>query len=134
MKKIFLLQNFSVSSEKYNIKSFIENNHNYEVYYIQQKFNGFLVHNAISSMAIKNGEVKSYNNRFVNENFGQNSLVVPKIDSYTAIENGLNELKINEFKVYDYCLESSLNYKLNKFNLRKECHKHNNFKRIFFLF
>ena len=94
----FLLQNFSVSSEKYNIKSFIENNPNYEVYYIQQKFNGFLVHNAISSMAIKNGEVKSYNNRFVNENFGQNSLVVPKIDSYTAIENGLNELKINEFK------------------------------------
>lgn len=44
------------------------------------------------------------------------------------------KLKINEFKVYDYCLESSLNYKLNKFNLRKECHKHNNFKRIFFLF
>ena len=77
----FLLQNFSVSSEKYNIKSFIENNPNYEVYYIQQKFNGILVHNAISSMAIKNGEVKSYNNRFVNENFGQNSLTVPKIDS-----------------------------------------------------
>ena len=94
----FLLQNFSVSSEKYNIKSFIENNPNYEVYYIQQKFNGILVHNAISSMAIKNGEVKSYNNRFINENFGQNSLTVPKIDSYTAIENGLNELKINEFK------------------------------------
>ena len=44
------------------------------------------------------------------------------------------KLKINEFKVYDYCLESSLNYKLNKFNLRTECHKHNNFKRIFFLF
>jgi len=43
-------------------------------------------------------------------------------------------LKINEFKVYDYCLETSVNYSLNKFNLRKECFKQNNLKKVFFLF
>ena len=94
----FLLQNFSVSTEKYNIKSYIENNPNYEVYYIQQKFNGIFVHNAISSMAIKNGEIKSYSNRFVDEKYGKSSLLEPKIDSYTAIEQALNELNIREFK------------------------------------
>ncbi len=96
--KSFLLQNFSVSTEKYNIKSYIENNPNYEVYYIQQKFNGIFVHNAISSMAIKNGEIKSYSNRFVDEKYGKSSLLEPKIDSYTAIEQALNELNIREFK------------------------------------
>ena len=62
--------------------SSIENNPHYDVYYIQQKFNGIVVHNAISSMAIKNGEVKSYNNRFVNRIFGKGALVMPKIDRY----------------------------------------------------
>ena len=94
----FLLQNFSVSSEKYNIKSFIENNPNYEVYYIQQKFNNLEIHNAISTMAIKDGEIKSYSNRFVDENYGKSSLLEPKIDSYSAIEQALNELNIREFK------------------------------------
>ena len=43
-------------------------------------------------------------------------------------------LKINEFQVYNYCLETSLNYKLTEFNLRKECLKKNNFRKVFFLF
>jgi len=43
-------------------------------------------------------------------------------------------LKINEFQVYNYCLETSLNYNLNKFNLRNECYKNNNSKKVFFLF
>ena len=43
-------------------------------------------------------------------------------------------LKINEFEVYDYCLENTTNFQLNKFDLRKECLKQKNFKKIFFLF
>ena len=43
-------------------------------------------------------------------------------------------LKINEHKVYDYCTETSSNYQTNKLNLRKECLKEQNFKKIFFLF
>jgi len=94
----YLGEQFSLKSNQYSIKSSIETNPNYDVYYVQQKFNNIDVHNAISTMAVKNGEVKSYNNRFVNENFGQNSLLTPKIDSYTAISKGLNELNIKKFK------------------------------------
>lgn len=43
-------------------------------------------------------------------------------------------LKINEYEVYDYCLENTTNFQLNKFDLRKECLKQKNFKKIFFLF
>ncbi len=94
----YLVNNFSLESNQYSVKSSIETNPNYDVYYIQQKFNNINVHNAISTMAIKNGEVKSYNNRFVDYSLGQSSLLVPKIDSYSAIEKALNELKISEFK------------------------------------
>ena len=94
----YLVDNFSLKSNQYSVKSSIETNPNYDVYYVQQKFNNIDVHNAISTMAIKNGEVKSYNNRFVDDSYGQSSLLVPKIDSYAAIEKGLNELKISEFK------------------------------------
>ena len=94
----YLLENFSFSKDKYNIKSSVENNPNYDVYYIQQKFNNLEIHNAISTMAIKNGEIKSYKNRFVDESYGKSSLLEPKIDSYSAIEQALNELNIREFK------------------------------------
>ena len=94
----YLFDNFSVSKETYNIKSSVETNPNYDVYYIQQKFNNLEIHNAISTMAIKDGEIKSYSNRFVDENYGKSSLLEPKIDSYSAIEQALNELNIREFK------------------------------------
>ena len=45
-----------------------------------------------------------------------------------------NNLKINEYGVYDYCIENTKNFQLNKFDLRKECLKQKNFKKIFFLF
>ena len=94
----YLFDNFSVSKQTYNIKSSVETNPNYDVYYIQQKFNNLEIHNAISTMAIKDGEIKSYSNRFVDENYGKSSLLEPKIDSYSAIEQALNELNIREFK------------------------------------
>ena len=81
----YLVNNFSLKSNQYSVKSSIETNPNYDVYYVQQKFNNIDVHNAISTMAIKNGEGKPYNNRFVDDSFGQSSLLVPKIDSYLAI-------------------------------------------------
>ena len=87
----YLLENFSFSKDKYNIKSSVENNPNYDVYYIQQKFNNLEIHNAISTMAIKNGQIKSYKNRFVDESYGKSSLLEPKIDSYSAIDKALNE-------------------------------------------
>ena len=94
----YLLDNFSVNKGMYEIKSSVETNPNYDVYYIQQKFNSIEVHNAISTMSIKDGIVKSYKNRFVEESFGKSSLQEPKIDSYTAINQALNDLNINEFK------------------------------------
>ncbi len=95
----YLVEKFSLNNNQYSIKSFVETNPNYDVYYIQQKFNNVEVHNAISTLAIKNGEVKSYNNRFIDENFGKNSILNPKIDSYSAIKKALNELEISEFKI-----------------------------------
>ena len=96
--EFYLLDNFSVNKDMYEIKSSVETNPNYDVYYIQQKFNRIEVHNAISTMSIKDGIVKSYKNRFVEERFGKSSLKEPKIDSYTAINQALNDLNINEFK------------------------------------
>ena len=63
----YLKNNFSLKSNQYSVKSSIETNPNYDVYYVQQKFNNIDVHNAISTMAIKNGEVKSNNTRFVDD-------------------------------------------------------------------
>ena len=94
----YLSEKFSLNSDTYHIKSSVETNPNYDVYYIQQKFNNLEIHNAISTMAIKDGEIKSYSNRFVDENYGKSSLLEPKIDSYSAIEQALNELNIREFK------------------------------------
>ncbi len=95
----YLLDSFSVSKKKYNIKSSVETNSNYDVYYIQQKFNNLEIHNAISTMSIKDGEIKSYSNRFIDESFGKSSLLQPKIDKYSAIDQALNELNIREFKI-----------------------------------
>ena len=55
----YLINNFSLKSNQYSVKSSIETNPNYDVYYVQQKFNNIDVHNAISTMAIKDGEVKT---------------------------------------------------------------------------
>ena len=95
----YLLDSFSVSKKKYNIKSSVETNSNYDVYYIQQKFNNLEIHNAISTMSIKDGEIKSYSNRFIDESLGKSSLLIPKIDKYSAIDQALNELNIREFKI-----------------------------------
>ena len=94
----YLSEKFSLNSNKYHIKSSVETNPNYDVYYIQQKFNNLEIHNAISTMSIKDGEIKSYNDRFVDESYGKSSLLEPKIDSYSAIDQALNELNIREFK------------------------------------
>ncbi len=94
----YLSEKFSLNSDTYHIKSSVETNPNYDVYYIQQKFNNLQIHNAISTMSIKDGEIKSYNDRFVDESYGKSSLLEPKIDSYSAIDQALNELNIREFK------------------------------------
>lgn len=64
-----------------------------------------------------------YELNYLEKNYNWNDRVIFK-----------KNLKINEYQVYSYCLENSLNYKLNEFDLRKECFKKNNFKKIFFLF
>ena len=94
----FLNEKLSLTDQQYFIKSSVETNPNYDVYYVQQKFNNIEIHNAISTMSIKNGEVKSFNNRFIDKNNGKTSLKQPKIDNYAAIQKGLNELNINSFK------------------------------------
>ena len=94
----YLSEKFSLNSDIYHIKSSVETNPNYDVYYIQQKFNNLEIHNAISTMSIKDGEIKSYNDRFIDESYGKSSLLEPKIDSYSAIDQALNELSIREFK------------------------------------
>ena len=67
----YLSENLLLTQKQYFIKSFVESNPNYDVYYVQQKFNNIEVHNAISTMSIKNGEIKSFKNRFVDEKLGE---------------------------------------------------------------
>ncbi len=55
----YLSEKFSLKSNMYQIKSSVETNPNYDVYYVQQKFNNLEIHNAISTMSIKDGEIKS---------------------------------------------------------------------------
>ena len=88
----------SFSEDEYFIKSFVETNPNYDVYYIQQKFNDIEIHNAISTMSIKNGEVKSFKNKFIDKSFGKASIKKAKIDDNVAIQKALNELNISTYK------------------------------------
>ena len=74
----YLSEKFSLNSTQYQIKSSVETNPNYDVYYVQQKFNNLGIHNAISTMSIKNGEIKSYKDRFVDESYGKSSLLTSK--------------------------------------------------------
>ena len=94
----YINEKTSLKSNQYLIKSSVETNPNYDVYYVQQRYNDLEIHNAISTMSIKDGEVRSFTNRFVNESLGKTSEIEPKIDSYSAIEKGLNELNITTFK------------------------------------
>ena len=94
----YLNKKLSLNSNQYKVKSSVETNPNYDVYYIQQMFNNLEVHNAISTMSIKDGLVRSYKNRFVDESFGKSSSIEPKIDSKIAINQALNQLNISEFK------------------------------------
>ena len=64
-----------------------------------------------------------YELNYIQKNYNWNNRVIFR-----------KNLKINEYGVYDYCGENSKNFQLNKFDLRKECLKQKNFKKIFFLF
>ena len=76
-----------------------------------------------------NYEVKSKLKHFAHElNYLQKNY------NWNERVNLTENLKINEYRVYDYCVEESQIYKLNRFGLREECLKHKNFKKIFFLF
>jgi len=94
----YLSENLLLTQKQYFIKSFVESNPNYDVYYVQQKFNNIEVHNAISTMSIKNGEIKSFKNRFVDEKLGESSLKEAKIDNHVAIQKALYKLNINSYK------------------------------------
>ena len=83
---------------EYTIKNKIENNPNYKVYYLQQKLNDIDIHNAISTISVKNEMVKSFANRFISKSMGANALKKPKVDRSTAIQGALNELNINGFR------------------------------------
>ena len=88
----FLKRNYSITSNSYEIKSSIENNPNYSVYYLQQKYNGIEIHNSISTLSIKGDEVKSFSNRFTDLKSTKVEGSIIKIDSKTAINNSLIEL------------------------------------------
>ncbi len=90
----FLKRNYSIVSDSYEIKSSIENNPNYSVYYLQQKFNGIEIHNSISTLSIKGSEVKSFSNRFIDLKSIKLESSIIRIDSKTAINNSLIELAV----------------------------------------
>ena len=90
----FLKRNYSITSNSYEIKSSIENNPNYSVYYLQQKYNGIEIHNSISTLSIKGDEVKSFSNRFTDLKSTKVEGSIIKIDSKTAINNSLIELTV----------------------------------------
>ena len=90
----FLKRNYSITSNSYEIKSSIENNPNYSVYYLQQKYNGIEIHNSISTLSIKGDEVKSFSNRFTDLKSTKVEGSIIRIDSKTAISNSLIELAV----------------------------------------
>ena len=90
----FLKRNYSITSNSYEIKSSIENNPNYSVYYLQQKYNGIEIHNSISTLSIKGDDVKSFSNRFTDLKSTKVEGSIIKIDSKTAINNSLIELAV----------------------------------------
>ena len=90
----FLKRNYSITSNSYEIKSSIENNPNYSVYYLQQKYNGIEIHNSISTLSINGDEVKSFSNRFTDLKSTKVEGSIIRIDSKTAISNSLIELAV----------------------------------------
>ena len=97
-----LVNNFfserNIEIVEYTVKNKIENNPNYKVYYLQQKLNNIDIHNAISTISVKNEMVKSFANRFISKSMGNDASKKPKVDKSTAILGALNELNIREFK------------------------------------
>ena len=64
-----------------------------------------------------------YNLNYLESNYDWNNRII-----FTK------NLKINDFEVYNYCLEESDNYNINEFGLRSECFKYKDFDKIFLLF
>ena len=94
----YLKEEFAFSSDNFSLKNSIETNPNYDVYYIQQKFNGLEIHNAITTLSIKDESISYVKNNFIDYKLGKSSLNEPIISGYEAIQKTLNELNINSFK------------------------------------
>ena len=52
----------------FNIKSKIENNKHYKVYYLQQKLNNIEIYNSISTVVFKEESIANFSNRFTVKN------------------------------------------------------------------
>ena len=91
----YLKEEFAFSSDNFSLKNSIETNPNYDVYYIQQKFNGLEIHNAITTLSIKDESISYVKNNFIDYKLGKSSLNEPIISGYEAIQKTLNELNIN---------------------------------------
>ena len=94
----YLKKNFSVNPENFSVKSSVETNPNYDVYYIQQKLNGINIHNAVNSLTVKGDKINIVKNSFIDSSFLRSSPKEPLINNYDAIQMALNELNIDSFK------------------------------------
>ena len=71
----------------FNIKSKIENNEHYKVYYLQQKLNNIEIYNSISTAVIKEESIYNFSNRFTDKKYFKNIDFNTKYSSIDALIN-----------------------------------------------
>jgi len=89
----YLKKNFSVNPENFSVKSSVETNPNYDVYYIQQKLNGINIHNAVNSLTVKVDKINIVKNSFIDSSFLRSSPKEPLIN-FDSIKNIFGEAPI----------------------------------------
>ena len=74
----------------FNIKSKIENNKHYKVYYLQQELNNIEIYNSISTVVIKEESVYNFSNRFTEKKYFKNVDFEVKYLSIDALSNAIS--------------------------------------------
>ena len=87
----------------FNIKSKIENNEHYKVYYLQQELNNIEIYNSISTVVFKKESIANFSNRFTDKKFlkmgcgGQINML--RCIKY-AISTYILKLKMTQLKIF----------------------------------
>ena len=74
----------------FNIKSKIENNEHYKVYYLQQELNNIEIYNSISTVVFKEESIANFSNRFTEKKYLKNVDFEVKYSSSDALSNAIS--------------------------------------------